>query len=375
MNISSHRTIRLGQVIFLLMFPFLIAACSGLSLSEENPDSTDVSYLKNLQTLVKNEGRNDLGVYLSPDGNWFVTSQFDASIGTSMKIVRIADLQYDLIDLPLHSPHNDFTFNSWSPDNQAFAIRVSDELGKCLENRILLYKFQDGKASRTSIFEPGGDTACFRLSWAEDGSRLLVAKGGRDNIIYLLDREGKLLQKIVLGLPSDESFTQFMLFGTKLFLLVTKGPPSDLEYELKWADISQPDQLKSVFQNNNSFFMIDYNAEKDEILLNLREGQYSNYSYSLMVLSLDTLKTRKQVALKTDPTQYATSSPSKYVGAISNTPNDTRELNVFDWGSKTVSNYGEISFLIGWRPNVGGFLVLKSQGDEYSLDVIKPTKQ
>ena len=70
MNISSHRTIRLGQVIFLLMFPFLIAACSGLSLSEENPDSTDVSYLKNLQTLVKNEGRNDLGVYLSPDGNW-----------------------------------------------------------------------------------------------------------------------------------------------------------------------------------------------------------------------------------------------------------------------------------------------------------------
>ena len=64
------------------------------------------------------------------------------------------------------------------------------------------------------------------------------------------------------------------------------------------GDISQPDQLKSVFQNNNSFFMIDYNAEKDEILINLREGQYSNYSYSLMVLKLDTLKTRKQVALK-----------------------------------------------------------------------------
>ena len=120
-----------------------------------------------------------------------------------MKIVRIADLQYDLIDLPLHSPHNDFTFDSWLPDNQAFAIRVSDELGKCLENRILLYKFQDGKASRTSIFEPGADMARFRLSWAEDGSRLLVAKGGRDNIIYLLDREGKLLQKIVLGLPSE----------------------------------------------------------------------------------------------------------------------------------------------------------------------------
>jgi len=132
-------------------------------------------------------------------------------------------------------------------------------------------------------------------------------------------------------------------------------------------DPESPEQPQTLVSRDSGFWPVGYDVKSGRILLyeriSLSEGGYKN---ALRMFNTKTYLIEKTTEIPDQLDQSDTSSPD-YVAMHIN-----GELWLYNWNRKKIENRGKIGFLVGWRSNVQGFIVLQWGYPFDTIQVIKP---
>jgi hypothetical protein len=313
------------------------------------------------------------GYIISPDGQWLVNANgWNESLQEqtiTFHLVSISNPKFT-IDHSYTDPWA-YGFRSWSPDGSAFVgitVDPKNVSGRddCCGEGIVISHVQDGEIKQYSFYWGWNENPY--IYWSYDGSKIGIVFPSKG--LWIVDTHGNLLGKIELaGIDSllwekDSVFAGVYKNNHNNIYIID---PEKFTFELTSDDID----------NRGIYFLIDYNAEANQIFLH-REYYYHGANDisrkdDFFLFDLNS-KTINQLNFSIDTQVHAleTSPSHNYIAikisrTMMNSPNDY--LWIFDWQKQTFNYFGQITDLFGWFTTINGFHVKTEAGD---FKVIRP---
>jgi hypothetical protein len=145
--------------------------------------------------------------------------------------------------------------------------------------------------------------------------------------------------------------------------------------ELRLYDLASQGQFQTLLERDEYFLVMGYDEQFQRVLVaSLPEPtNIEVHTYQIQVYYLTTGASQPIATLQGDiwydKIAYSSSNQIAFIFGPQN--GESKRLLVFDWATMGVTDYGEIAFLIGWRPIVDGILIVQSNGmNNYWIEVV-----
>jgi hypothetical protein len=255
-----------------------------------------------------------------------------------------------------------YSFDSWSPDNTAFAgifydVKKFNGAETCCGEAIAVTNIVDEKA-QTFIYSWNWNEASI-ISWSNDSSKIGITFPFEHNAM-IIDRYGNLIKT----LNSGEKI--FFWSENLLYFTAKKGGKVEL-HTLDWN--TQKSDL--VLDDLNNLYYVAHNDELGQILLTERIRKQNdtlsimNNFYVLDTSSRAIEKIATPNSKETSVFPWVSSLSQDYVAL----KGEDNSLWIFDWSIHKLKDYGQIKDLFGWFENANGFLITSLNGEQ---KIIKP---
>jgi WD40 repeat protein len=308
---------------------------------------------------------------LSPDGQWLVNARSVARNPSRMELISTSDPAIILFS----SPVDEFSISpgsgviSWSPDSRAIVVESARIPAPCGYDRITIYQITDQlDVTYATYYLPDGENGCFSVAWSPDGSQLALFDGA--DSVTILNRQGQVVQQMTIPV-------RWGLFWTArgLFTEVRQEHGQPVHTELRLYDLATPDQFQTLLERDEYFLTMGFDEEFQRVLVASLPGQPTAevQTYQLLIYDLKTGTSQTVAAIRGSIwfNRVSHLPPDKIVFLYDPSNGEAKRLMKFDWATMQVTDYGEIAFLIGWRPNVEGVLVVQSDNkDIYWIEVV-----
>ncbi len=351
-----HKLKLLIIVIFFLNF--------GLSSCRINPTVQEENQVKALDQLLTAENfPSEWYHLLSPDGKWLIKGPFGHKdpfqiISTNSPNEKI---QIDAIDEIGWSQGNEL----WSRDGSTVAALGLQKPGKCEFDRIILYHINSSLKFDRYIYQFLYEKPnCFSMDWSPDSTKIAVRVG---DYIYILDNKAQLIQKILIQ-PKGTLWLRWP--NDSIFATIENSDHTEL-WRISLSSSKAGQEM--LFSQKNLFSIIAFDPLGKKILLLVRSQTY-NEPNNLWVLDMQSQELIQEISLPGQIIFDPSASPvSTLVGmAISKQNQSQPTLYVYDWKNGKLIEFGNISYFIGWRSNVNGFLTITESSNKFSLNIIRP---
>jgi hypothetical protein len=215
---------------------------------------------------------------------------------------------------------------------------------------------------------PDGEHGCFSVAWSLDGSQLALFDGA--DSITILDRQAQVIQQMTLPVRWVFLWTERGLIAE---FREEYGQP--VHTALMLYDLANPGQFQTLLERDEYFITMGFDEDYQRVLVVSLPG-YPKPGVKTYQLLIYDLKTGTGQALADIPgkiwfNRVSHLPPGKIIFLYDPSNGGAKRLMVFDWATMQLTDYGKIAFLIGWRPNVEGVLVVKGDDmDNYWIEVV-----
>lgn len=386
------------RTLFLLTLSFIVVGCSGATpISLENDTATELnqedahlsdqhvtnSVSDTLKTILQYVNQypmlNNLRASFSPDGRWFLKNISTGNQYSRFEGFSLVNPEVGFRGLPDEKESGYLslrTSQAWAPDGSAFLAFGADEgRAGCPFNRIVIYHLsEEDRDSRNFTFEPEPGGTCLDAVWSPDSQSVAVIIQEDPNIIYIIDKQGKLQRKVELywdnGEPRSLLLNSWLDSGLVVKAIYENEQNNLPSRELRLIDVS--DNLNSpsiIFEGSGVYAGAETKGAR--ILV----AEISDHTpTNLHIYNLETHEIEKELSMPWSGTGWLQgSSPYIAFQARSSDESQKKELWLFDWQTSELRNYGTLIDLITWLPQNNGFLIL--QGDEasgYYFEIVQP---
>lgn len=351
-----------------MLICIVLTACSFFKPPEENwrvsaPTTLPTNWLEVSRVPWR------LPEYLSPDGKWLVDQ---TSTAESITIKVISNENPDLIlesdPISLTTGILGMGIRSWSPDSSSFVMAYSTKVqAPCYDRGIFIFQIDEsGGNLETYQFEPTPLVpVCAYTAWSPDGKWLAV--NFNNDEIFIVSAQGELLHEIDPELTGGGLGLDIWT-GFGLIYYVRRGNSSgDWSIEFRLVDPARPEIYETLLETTEYLSIVDYDSASQKILMSRRS------KYFLFDVSSKTLSILRNMQGR-DESFYIPRGDNPYTAlVIEESATQQDALWVYNWQTGEFTRLLQITELLGWWDDHGGFAVVT--GDElsgYEIRIIRP---
>jgi hypothetical protein len=349
----------------------LLPFTPGATFTTTIPITPTLAWPYNLPMLDGDPSFSLFFTLLSPNGQWLINARSVANYPSIMEIISTSDPTITLSSHPVveygMSPGSHVI--SWSPDSRAIVVESASEPAPCGYDRITIYQITDQfDVTHAIYYLPDGENGCFSVAWSPDSSQLALFDGA--DSVTILDRQGQFIQNLAIPVRWKMFWTEHGLIAE-----VRQEYGHPVHTELRLYDLASQGQFQTLLERDEYFLVMGYDEQFHRVLVaSLTEPPNIEVrTYQLQVYDLTTGESQPIAALQGgiwyDKTAYSSSNQIAFIFDPRN--GESKRLMVFDWATMDMTDHGEIAFLIGWRPNVDGILIVNSDdNNNYWIEVV-----
>lgn len=358
---------------FALCFILLwaVAGCAMRSAPSLPPDLAEVFSLYSPPYLSQ---------ALSPNGRWLAELAYEPPRSAHIAISEVTSREV-LLQTPLPKGDVHAYLEGWSPDSSA-VVFASMRKGcqRCPFSHILIVDvIPPDYPAQTHLYTFPEEQSNLVFRWSPQGKRLAVWIDWTS--VLILDREARPVTEFRLAQCGLEEHlvgdAQIADDGT-LYLVVIPSFSEQKEEPSRWAEevlVVQGEELnqcRSLYRSPDSLALVAIDSEGRFALLN--EGDFGAFSPTSLHL-IDVGSGEVIETFDIPGPIAAVSSHGRWTALCVDRPFPEEErLLVFDWQQHKIEDYGTVWGIVGWRDNVGGFLIAKESEEDEGIhfEVIRP---
>jgi len=318
---------------------------------------------------------------LSPNGRWIAKVVYES---TESPYIEISDVMSGETLIHHSLPEGDLYASpqGWAPDNSAVAF-ASAQRGcqGCPFNRLLIAESHPSDSPiHTYAFPFPEEQGNIVLQWSPEAERVVLWSNWTS--VLILDREAHLVgefQPSHCGLNKRLVGEARMIDSQTLLVVIIPSfsePVSTTDpmaSELLLVQGEKFDQCRRLYHSEESLMIVAINPTQHLLLLN--EGNFGEATPTfLQIVDIERGEIAKTLEIAGMVT--ATSSHSRWIALQVDRPLPEEDsLLLFDWQRQELKDSGTVWGLVGWRDNIGGFLVArqpKKTEEAVHFEVVRP---
>lgn len=342
-----------------------------LPASTSIPETPALAWPYNLPELDGEPLFSQFSTLLSPNGQWLVNAWELVRDPSVMQIISTSDPSVILTCRPIYeggvSPGSGVI--SWSPDSRTVVVESASEPAPCGYDRVTIYQITDQPDLTYAIYYlPDDEQGCVQVTWSPDSSQLALYYASEK--VTILDRQGEIIQHLTIPI-------RWKLFWTKRGVIaeVRQEYGQPVHTELRRYDLAAPDHYQTLLVRDEYILVMGFDEQFQRALVasSPRPPTAEERTYQLQVYDLETGEGQLIASLRGNIwyDNVAIVPPNMLAFILDPQNGEPKHLMVFNWSWMDLTDYGELAFLVGWRPNVEGLLIVQSnEMNDYWIEVV-----